>query len=60
MCVGKMLALTQIRLTVAMLLKRYRIVFAPGQDVDVVEREMRDQVTAQPGPCRVIFEARNG
>ncbi|KAL9059751.1 MAG: hypothetical protein Q9162_001052 [Coniocarpon cinnabarinum] len=59
-CVGKNLALTQIRLVTATLLKKFRVHFAPGQDVGEVERDMRDQLTAQPGKCRVIFEPRRG
>ena len=55
-CVGKNLALTQIRLVIATLLPKYHIRFAPGQDVDIVERDMRDQMTANPGKCEVIFD----
>lgn len=57
-CVGKILALTQIRLVTAILLMKYRIRLAPGEMGDAVERDMKDQLTAQPGKCRVVFEAR--
>lgn len=57
-CVGKGLALTQIRLVTAVLLTKYRVCFAPGEDGEAVERDMRDQLTAVPGKCRVVFEAR--
>ncbi len=57
-CVGKNLALTQIRLVTAVLLTKYHVCFALGEDGEAVERDMRDQLTAVPGKCRVVFEAR--
>lgn len=58
-CVGKNLALTQIRLVATILLSRYRVRFAPGETGEAVERDMRDQLTAQPGRYAVVFEPRN-
>lgn len=58
-CVGKGLALTQIRLVTAKLLSKYKVRFAPGVDPDAVERDMRDQLTAQLGRVDLLFEARN-
>ncbi|KUI53153.1 Tryprostatin B 6-hydroxylase [Cytospora mali] len=58
-CPGRGLALTQIRLVVAELLSEYRIRFAPGVDPDAVERDVRDQLTAQFGPVDLLFEPRN-
>ena len=55
---GKNLALTQIRLVTAKLLSQYRIRFAPGFDPDAVERDMRDQMTAQVGRVNLLFEPR--
>lgn len=52
---GKGLALTEIRLVAAKLLERYYIRFAPGTDPDVLEREMRDQMTAQVGHIQLLF-----
>ncbi|KAJ5291528.1 cytochrome P450 [Penicillium angulare] len=57
-CVGKNLALTQIRLVVTILLSRYIVRFAPGETGEAVERDMRDQLTAQPGRYEVVFEPR--
>ncbi|KAL4755915.1 cytochrome P450 [Aspergillus foveolatus] len=57
-CVGKNLAITQVRLVAAILLLRYRVGFAPGETGDAFERDLRDQLTAQPGRCRVVFERR--
>ena len=56
---GKNLASTQIRLVAAILLKEYRVKFAQALDVGQVERDMRDQVTAQPEKCRVLSELRS-
>lgn len=58
-CVGKNLALTQIRLVAIILLSRYRVHFAPGETGEAVERDMRDQLTAQPGRYAVVFEPRS-
>ncbi|PYH42553.1 cytochrome P450 [Aspergillus saccharolyticus JOP 1030-1] len=58
-CVGKNLALTQIRLVVAALVTRYRIGFAAGSpNGEEVEAQMKDQLTAQPGPCWLEFTPR--
>lgn len=43
---------------VATLLKRYGVSFPAGQDVDTVVDDMKDQVTAQPGECRLVFTPR--
>lgn len=59
-CVGKRLALTEVRLMVATLLKRYDISFLAGQDIDSVVDDMKGQVTAQPGECRFVFTPRKG
>ena len=57
-CVGKSLALTEIRLVVATLLKRFQVSFPAGQDINSVVDDMKDQVTAQPGGCRLVFTPR--
>lgn len=57
-CVGKNLALTQMRLVCAILLSKYRFRFAPGETGEAVERDMRDQLTARPGRFEAIFERR--
>lgn len=55
---GKGLALTQIRLVAAKLLERYQIRFAPGTDTLALERDMRDQMTAQVGRIHLLFVPR--
>ncbi|KAJ5171192.1 uncharacterized protein N7500_003975 [Penicillium coprophilum] len=58
-CVGRHLALAQIRLVTAALVFHYRIKFAPGQNNgEAVERDMKDQLTARPGACLLVFESR--
>lgn len=59
LCVGKSLALAQMRFVAAALLKRYNIRFAPGsENGKAVERDLRDQLTARPGELILTFERR--
>ncbi|KAJ5931968.1 hypothetical protein N7516_006457 [Penicillium verrucosum] len=52
-------ALAQIRLVAAALVFHYQIEFAPGENNgETVERDMKDQLTAQPGACRLVFQSR--
>ncbi|PSN65038.1 cytochrome P450 monooxygenase-like protein [Corynespora cassiicola Philippines] len=57
-CVGKILALVELRLTTAILLQHFDIKFAPGYDPDTMWRGMKDQVTAQPGRVLCTFKPR--
>lgn len=57
-CVGKGLALVELRLVAAVLLKRFKVRFADGHDPETLWRDLRDQVTAQPGQCWCVFEPR--
>ncbi|EAA65327.1 hypothetical protein AN0008.2 [Aspergillus nidulans FGSC A4] len=55
-CVGKSLALAQIRLVTAALVSKYKFQFTPGMGSgEAVEGEMREQLTAQPGHCYLNF-----
>jgi hypothetical protein len=48
-----------MRLVVAAILSRYNIKFAPGEINGVaVERDMTDQLTANPGRLVLVFEKR--
>jgi hypothetical protein len=40
------------------LVKKFRVRFLPGEDGKEVVRDMRDQLTAQPGMLKLIFELR--
>jgi cytochrome P450 len=57
-CIGKVLAYTELRLVTAVLLKNYNVKFAPGYDSDIMWRDMKDQVTAQPGEVLCLFQPR--
>ena len=57
-CVGKSLALMEIRLVVATLLRRFKVSFPARQDVNSVVDDMEDLVTAQPGECWLMFTPR--
>jgi cytochrome P450 len=59
-CVGKSLALVELRLIIAVLLKEFDVKFAEGYDSGVMWRDMKDQVTAQPGLVLCEFTPRGG
>ncbi|KAF2995646.1 hypothetical protein E8E13_000561 [Curvularia kusanoi] len=58
-CVGKNLAMAELRLSIAVLLQQYDVAFAPDYDPDTMWRDMKDQVTAQPGRVLCTFKSRN-
>ncbi|OAL06442.1 cytochrome P450 [Phaeosphaeriaceae sp. SRC1lsM3a] len=56
-CAGKKVAMSQLRLTVAILFSKYKVRFAPGiADEMSVEKNMRDQLTPLPGDLKLVFE----
>ncbi|RYP06625.1 hypothetical protein DL764_003047 [Monosporascus ibericus] len=57
-CVGRTVAYTEVRCVTALLLRDYDIEFAPGYDPMTMWRDMKDQVTAQPGQVRCLFKPR--
>lgn len=58
-CVGKALAMIEVRLAMAAMLSRFRISFAQGSDGGRrVELGMKDQLTAKPGDLFLVFEPR--
>ncbi|KAI0397483.1 benzoate 4-monooxygenase cytochrome P450 [Xylariaceae sp. FL0594] len=59
-CVGKNLALAQLRLASANLLSRYNIRLAGDEkDHDAAVRDLKDQLTANPGKLQLRFEKRD-
>ncbi|KKY31540.1 putative benzoate 4-monooxygenase cytochrome p450 [Diaporthe ampelina] len=59
LCVGKNLAMAQMRLVAASILTKYDIDFAPEEgNGEAVERDLKDQLTANPGKLRLVFEKR--
>ena len=57
-CVGKNLALAELRFVAALLVSKYDINFAPGEDGTRCWREMKDQFTAAPGKLELVFTRR--
>jgi cytochrome P450 len=57
-CPGRVLAYAELRLTTALFLKRYNVSFADEYDPQCMWRELRDQVTAQPGLVLCEFTPR--
>ena len=58
-CIGKNLALMDIKLVIASIVQRYHISFAPGEDCHRVYTEMQDHFTAAPGPLSLLFKPRS-
>ncbi|OTB10574.1 hypothetical protein K445DRAFT_70027 [Daldinia sp. EC12] len=58
-CVGKPLAYAELRLVVAALVQHFEIDFAPDYDPMTMWRELKDQVTAQPGAVNCVFTERS-
>ncbi len=57
-CIGKTLALQELRCVTALLASKYDVSFPPGEDGRSVEQDTRDQFTSNPGELRVVFRAR--
>ncbi|KAI9667285.1 MAG: hypothetical protein M1821_000099 [Bathelium mastoideum] len=57
-CVGKQLALMNIRSLAAKLLATFDITFAPGEDGSDVVNKSRDHFTLEPGDLRLVFTER--
>lgn len=45
-------------MVIAELLAGFDIAFAPGDSGEAVERDMRDQLTANPGDLNLVFKPR--
>lgn len=55
-CVGKALALMELRIATTILLTRFDIRLAPNEDgADLLERS-RDRITVAPGNLQLVFE----
>lgn len=57
-CVGKQLALNEIRMVTASLVQRFRVSLAPGEQGTAVFEDMKDQMAVFPGPLRIAFVKR--
>ncbi|KAI2642491.1 cytochrome P450 monooxygenase-like protein [Xylaria nigripes] len=58
LCLGKGVAYAAMRLVITILLKKYDISFVPEYDEETFWRDMRDQVTCQPGAVFCNFRPR--
>ena len=57
-CVGKNLALAELRFVTALLAQKYNVGFAQGEDGQGVEGDLMDRFTAAPGRLRLVFTKR--
>ncbi|KAL3478339.1 cytochrome P450 monooxygenase [Aspergillus californicus] len=57
-CVGKQLALMELRTVTAEILTRYNVVFAEGQTVDAFWKGKRDTFTLVTAPLNLVFHER--
>ncbi|RYP55519.1 hypothetical protein DL769_010135 [Monosporascus sp. CRB-8-3] len=57
-CVGRAVAYAELRCVTTLLLRDFDIEFAPGYDQMTMWRDMKDQVTAQPGQVMCLFKPR--
>lgn len=58
-CIGKALALMELRYVVANLVNRYEISLAPDQREDVFLNSKVDALALNPGPLMTVFKKRN-
>ena len=57
-CIGKNLALMDIKLVISSIVQKYHINFNPQEDGHRVFTEMQDHFTATPGPLSLVFKHR--
>ncbi|KAE8151233.1 cytochrome P450 [Aspergillus avenaceus] len=57
-CLGRAVAMNDMMLVTARLLRQYRIRFPPGETGESVWRDWKDQFTSNPGRLKLIFELR--
>jgi len=58
-CIGKPLALMELRCVIAKLLVAFDFEFAPGEDGTELIQKGRDHFTMEPGPLNLVFKARS-
>ncbi|KAJ5090124.1 hypothetical protein N7532_008808 [Penicillium argentinense] len=57
-CLGRALAMNDMRLTTARLIQKYTFTFPAGENGDSVWKDLKDQFTSNPGCLRLVFERR--
>ena len=58
-CVGKNLALMELRLATALLIRHFNVTFPPGPLVNANRLKAQDHFTIVPGELNLVFERRN-
>ncbi|KAL9624745.1 MAG: hypothetical protein Q9160_001099 [Pyrenula sp. 1 TL-2023] len=59
-CIGKQLALRELRFVIAMLIQKFDVRFAAGEDGTAVWKEARDFFALIPGSLKLAFTAAEG
>ncbi|KAJ5716006.1 cytochrome P450 [Penicillium malachiteum] len=57
-CLGKPLAMSDMRFITARLIRRYRFRYPKGETAETVRNAFKDQFTSKPGQLRLVFEER--
>jgi cytochrome P450 len=55
-CPGKNIGLMELRIITAVLITKFKVSLAPGEDGLEVSEKMRDTFTAQPGDLHLSFK----
>lgn len=54
-CIGKPLALNQMRSVITLLVSEFDVRFAPNEDGQAVWRDLKDQFNSHPGKLDLVF-----
>ena len=57
-CIGKNLALIELRTVTARLIKRFDLSLAPGEDGSRIKSDTIDHFTVDPGHLDIVFKER--
>ncbi|KAL4862756.1 hypothetical protein BDV12DRAFT_202746 [Aspergillus spectabilis] len=57
-CIGRAVAMNDLMVVTAHLLRKYRVMFPLGDAGESVHRDWKDQFTSSPGKLRLVFEPR--
>lgn len=58
-CIGKPLALMELRTVMAKLLLTFDVSYAPGESGEDLVGKCRDHFTLEPGPLQLVFKDRD-
>lgn len=57
-CVGRNMGLMELRIVAALLVAKFDITFAPGDDGAELVEDCRDAFASAPGKLKLVFQAR--